>query len=400
MSGLIDTQIRAHRENVESSLFNDSASQTFYEDNVKKRLTTKYSKDDMRMNDAPTAGVSLRGHFGHDLTDDIIIAPNANAANSMLSAYMNDDAYSVTSQGTPNFLTTIWTNKMFEVVNRATVFEKVSHSFQQGTFGATDIKIPTLSFDGNYSLYADQGAQGNAGINTNWVDRQVVDFERTLVYGDKAIAQMAMGKIDYVGKLREGVLRQIKLHADAVGFFGYSANMRIYGLMNDPSLRATISAATGAGGSTLFSGKTAFEIQSDIIAIRQAVTNVAGGQDDDDTKCYLLLPPSAWQYLNTSFPIGGFTVLDWLNRQYPSMELIKAPLLQGTGTPIGSVAPSYAVLIFDNLQGQECLLNAFVTLYNSHGVVRQTSSFEEKISYSLAGGVVSNAIGVQIMRGI
>jgi hypothetical protein len=285
------------------------------------------------------------------------------------------------------------------------VFDEVSHSFQQGTFGITNIKIPTISFSNNYSLYADYSAQGDANINVNWVDRQVVNFERTLLYGDLAIAQMSMGKVDYIGRLREGTMRQIKLHQDALGFFGYSANMNIYGLLNDPSLYATITAGQKAGApsgstSTLWEYGTFFEIIADIISLRQAITSRAGGQDDDDASCFLLLPPAVWQYLLTTSPLGNITVKDWLEKNYKNMRLIKAPLLQGTGTPIGSSTPNQCVLIFETIDGQECLLNSFVTLYNSHGVVRQASSYQEKISYSLGGAIVSNGIGIQIMTGI
>ena len=409
--------LQAIRENIESTMFSDSAIKEKYNEQIKNRLITQNSTE--RLMDGgkvyvpsfstdveKTAGVQLNDAFIGNISDELIIAKNNQHALSIVKQFTsNDDAYSITSQGTPSFLTTVWTNKFYEVITRATVFEEVSHSFQQGTFGITNIKIPTVSFDGNYSLYSDFAAQGNSNINVNWIDRQVVNFEQTLVYGDLAVAQMSMGKIDYISKLRESLMRQIKLHQDALGFFGYSANMNIYGLLNDPSLAPTITAGQKAGApsgnaSTLWQFATFFEIIADIISLRQAITSRAGGKDDDDALCYLLLPTSVWQYLSTPSPLGNITVRDWIQKEYSNMRLIKAPLLDGTGTPIGSSTPNQLVLIMDNFDGQECLLNSFVSLYNSHGVVRSASSYQEKVSYSLGGAIVSNGIGIQIMTGV
>jgi hypothetical protein len=396
---------------IEDGMFSDSVAKNVYNDSIKNRLTYKNSVEktfsgtnvyvpSYSLDVVKTAGMSFNdGYFG-DISDKLIVAQNNQHMSQMIKTF-NDDAFSITSQGTPSYLTTIWTTKLFEVVTRTTIFDKISHSFQQGMFGITDIKIPTVSYTSSPALYSDYGVQGDSGINVNWINRQVVNFERLMVYGDLAVAQMSMGKIDYINQLRSGTLEQIKLHQDAIGFFGYSENMSVYGLLNDPSLSATLTAGIKASsGTTLWQGASFFEIIADIIKVRQAVTSRAGGNDEDDAKCFLLLPPAVWQYLLTTSPLGNITVKDWLKANYPNMELMKAPLLQGTGNPIGSTVPNQMVLIFDTIKGQPCLLNAYATLYNSHGVERLASSFQEKASYSLGGAIVSNAIGIQIMQGI
>lgn len=400
------------RLDIEDKMFNDSIAKDYYENEYKQRLIKKYGVvkstrgediyiPDYVMNDSTTAGISINNEYYGDISDEIIIAKNSQHALSIIDKFQ-DDAYSITSQGVPSYLTTVWTNKFYEVVTRKTIFEEISHSFQQGMLGITNIKIPTISYASNYSLYSDLGAQGDTSINLNWVDRQVVYFERLLVYGDMSVAQMSLGKIDYIGELRAGVMRQIKLHQDAIGFFGYSANMNIYGLLNDPSLYPTITAGqkSAGGGSTLWQYGTFFENIADVISLRQAITSRAGGNDDDDVVMHLLVATSAWQYLMITSPLGNITVKDWIQAQYPKMKIHKAPLLQGTGNPIGSATPNLLVLVYEKLAGQECLLNSFVTLYNSHGVHRQISSFQEKISYGLGGAITVNAIGIQIMRGI
>ena len=158
-------QLSSFKDSVEDSMFNDSIAKDDYELNIKQRLIKKYGVTKVgnslrydptyTFNDAPTAGVGLfdsNGYFG-DISDQIIIAKNSEHAHSIINSAFNDDAYSITSQGTPTFLTTIWTNKFYTVVTRKTVFEEVSHSFQQGMWGITNLKIPTVSFGNNFSLY-------------------------------------------------------------------------------------------------------------------------------------------------------------------------------------------------------------------------------------------------------
>ncbi len=410
-------QLRSTRLDIESQMFADASAKSIYENNIKHKLIHKNGVENtasgrkaylpsMTTNVENTLGVTFNDGMGNygDISNEFILAQNSRHAEQIFGAF-RDDAYSVTSQGTPQYLTTIWTNNLFEVITRANVFDKVSHSFQQGMFGITNIKIPTVSYASNYALYSDFGVQGDSSINVNWIDRQIVNFERTLIYGDLAVAQMSMGKIDYINQLREGMLRQVKLHQDAIGFFGYSTNMEIYGLLNDPSLNPSITAGVKAGApsgsaSTLWVYGIFFEIIADIASLFNAVISRAGGQVDGSTKSYLLIPPVNYtSIVSVTSPLGNITVRKWIEDTYPNMEIIQAPLLQGTGSPIGSTVANQIVLIFDNIEGQPCLLNAFATLYNSHGVVRLASSFQEKISYALGGAIVSNAIGIQIMGG-
>jgi hypothetical protein len=76
------------------------------------------------------------------------------------------------------------------------------------------------------------------------------------------------------------------------------------------------------------------------------------------------------------------------------------PQYQGTGSPIGSVVPNVAQLIFDEIAGQRVAYNVFSSLYNSHGVVRMLSSYEEKISYTISGAFPALPIGIASITGI
>jgi hypothetical protein len=407
-------QFKYTSRDIEDSIFSDSAAQSLYNSNIKQRLIHKNSviqygnslkyEPQYLVQTQKTAGVSLHDSVYGDISNNLIIAQNNEHVRSIYNQF--NDAFSVSSEGVPQYLTTVWTTRVFEVITRAIVIDRVTHDFQQGVWGVTNIVIPVVTFTGLPALYSDYGLQGNTSINVNWINRQVVYFEHPLIYGDLTVAQFSIAKIDYINYMRQSVMEQIKLHQDAIGFYGYSENMQVFGLLNDPGLAPTIQAgikaAAPAGSSqTLWQYATYFEIIADISYLYGTVLARAGGNVGTDEKCYLLVPPSVYVYLTLiTAPLGNIPFKQWLKDSFPNLEIIQAPLLQGTGTPIGSVTPNQVVLIFDNIKGQPSVLNAYTTLYNSHGTVRLASSYQEKVSYGLAGVIITNPLGVQVMSGV
>lgn len=399
-------------EEINNEMFSDSKSRDTF-DTIKKRITykngvkegTTFYSPEYDMNPVNTAGLSIYDGYSGAFHDSVIIAENREQLNAITRRF-DDDAFSIPSSGNMSYFTTVFTTKFIEAITRKTVFDKISSNFQQGIFGTTNIKIPALSSQGNYALYSDYGSQGNTGMNLNWVDRQIVDFERTLNYGDKAVAQMGAAKIDYINRLRTSLMDGIRLHQDAIGFYGYNNNMQIHGLLNDPSLNPTINAGIKAGGqtgaTTLWAYGTFDEIVSDVRRLVTTIISRAGGNVDTETPMSLLLAPAVYGYI-TQISAYSKSVVEQLKALFPNMEIIQAPLLQGTSSgslPIGSGTPNQAVLIVNKIKGENTILNSFVTLYNSHGVIRSASSNSEKISYSLGGAVIVMPIGVQIMTGV
>ncbi len=350
-------------------------------------------------------GIKMMDGF-RDVSKDMTIAKDANEANKLFSniKIAMDDTYSFAqpSNGTIPYFTTIWTNKLVKQLLQTTPSREMSHDFQQGTWATTDIKIPTLAYLGQSAPYADFGGAGNTSINTNWVGRETIRLQRTLTYGDLAVAQMAMGKIDYVASLREALANLVALDQDEINFFGYSG-MNVFGMLNDPNLNATLPApasiANPSSGQWIY--KTFNEIIADINAMVNAVVSRSGGQADSyKDEFFLALPPAVVTYLNNPNSFGVNSIKAYIENTYPKMKIIQAQFLQGTGSPIGSTIANNALMIWNKLGGQECMLHAFSSLWNSHGVVREISYFNEKISYTLSGAIATMPAGIQIMSGI
>lgn len=347
-------------------------------------------------------GVNIIDGF-KNVSNDLMIFKDTNAANQFTKMAMDDTVqFAAPSNGTIPYFTTIWTNKLIKQLLQVTASRKLTHEFQQGQWATTNIKLPTLAYLGQSAPYADFGGAGNTSVNTNWVDRETVRLQRTITYGDLVGAQMSMGKIDYLAALREALANLIALDQDEINFFGYSG-INVFGMLNDPNLNATIpapaSAANPSSGQWIY--KTFTEIIFDINTMVNAIVARAGGNADSyNDKFYLALPPAVVTYLNDPNSFGVNSVKAYIQNTYPNMEIVQAQFLQGSGSPIGASNPNYALMIWERLGGQECVLNAFSSLWNSHGVVREISYFNEKISYTVSGSIVTMPAGVQIMSGV
>jgi hypothetical protein len=312
---------------------------------------------------------------------------------------LDAETFNISSNGVLPWYTTVFTNKMIEQLFQTTPYTVVSTPFQQGQFGSTNVMIPVIAPAGVSKPYDDFSTQGDSSINVTWVNRPLVTLEQTLSYGDLATAQMSLAKIDFVAKMREGVAKIIALDMNKIFFNGY-AIAGIEGLINNSGLRATIAFPNGASGSPLWLNKTYLEISDDIRSLYADCASNGGGQIDFTAKAFLLIPPTVYAYLTKQNTLGTQSVMEYLSRTFTGLEIVQVQNYQGTGSPIGSVLPNYCQLVFKEVGGQDCVLNTFATPYNSHGVLRQLSSYAEKISYVPGGAIVAMPIGVATGSGL
>jgi hypothetical protein len=342
-------------------------------------------------------GMCLTGNRKRD--HEVLILDSSSRSNQFkrnAEAMMMDDdyAYNIGSSGVPNVLTAVWTTRFFKQIYQSTPFRELTTADQQGTFGTTNVKYPLIQGSGVSKLYADHSGLGDSSINLNYLTQQTVTLQRTLTYGDMQTAVMGMAKVDYVAWLREYVATLITLDQNNIGFNGF-AGMQCYGLLNNPGLNPVLVAGSGQW---ITSGTYA-SVVSDIITTVQSIQTLGAGQVDTDDEFIIGLPPCVFGALlyQNSF---GMSVKAYIEGVYPKCKFIQVQNYTGTGTPLGSVAPNYMQVIFKQIAGQDTALGVFSSLYNSHGVVRLLSSYNEKVSYVLGGTVLPMPIGVATLSGI
>lgn len=355
-------------------------------------------------------GMSLNGGRTEAARKNIFLASDHNEAQQMADhmmggmAYDDTVQYGIPSNGVPAPFTTVFTTLTVKQVFQTTPFREFTQDFQQGAFGTTYIMIPTIQGQGVSQLYSDYAPTGQTTINVNWMEREVVYLERTITYGDRATAQMEMGKIDLVSQMREMNATLINLDWNNIGFSGY-VGLRCFGLLNDPSLNPLVPCPDSAANpsSSQWFYKTYLEIAADVRNLFGSIIALAGGQVDFNAKCKLGVPPAVYTFLLNQNALGDQTVMMYLKGVFPNMDIVQVQNYQGTALsdePIGSDVPNTIQLILSSFAGQQVALNAFTTPYNSHGVQRLISSFTEKVSFGLAGAFVTQAQGIATMQGV
>lgn len=324
--------------------------------------------------------------------------------NAIAQIIMDDTyQYSVPSSGVPSYFTTIWTTKWFKTIYQKNTFFELSHEFQQGQWQTTNIKIPTISNQGMMQLYTDDSLAGNTGFNTNWVDRETVTLQQTLSVGDMEQARCGMAKIDAMAMKRESLAENIALTTNNIGFNGF-VGVRCFGLLNDPTLNpeVVLPASASNPSSTQWIYKSGLEIINDVILLHNSITSLSVGQvAPNDQESVLGVPPCVYTLLSQpASNLVTMSVMEYLKGAFPKMKIIMVQNYQGTGTPIGSVTPNYIQLVYSKVGEQECVLNAFSSLWYEHGMIRKESSIAGKVSCTLGGAIVVNGMGVATAQGV
>lgn len=354
------------------------------------RLAELYQKQNEAYSmDGSGYGMRFRA-YDQQYTDEIFLANNRSQLYSMAYAVQQsaNDSFDVPSNGVLPWMTSVYTNKIIEQIFQTRPIWKIATDFQQGAWGITKIFVPVISYGGNSQLYTDNGTLGENTTNLNYLERDSVILQRMLNYGDLANAQMSMGKIDYVARLREGLATQIDLDINNIAFKGY-AGREIYGVLNDPSLNGVIpfpaTAANPASSNWMYASYA--EICANVRALYSQCIGNAGGQLELESPANLTVPPIVYTYLTDQNAIGTQSVKQYLESTFTGLKIVQSENNVG-------VSALTVQLVFDKVAGQDVLLNTFTSVYNSHGALRKESAMVEKISYQLSGSIVAVAIGI------
>ena len=122
------------------------------------------------------------------------------------------------------------------------------------------------------------------------------------------------------------VAEGIAITLNEVGFYGYSTgDNKTYGFLNDPSLPAYTTVATGASTQTVWSSKTFDEICADIKTAVAALQNKLGGRFKPNSDAFTIgVALACEQYLYTMNAYSSKSVMQWINETYPGARVVSA----------------------------------------------------------------------------
>jgi hypothetical protein len=311
----------------------------------------------------------------------------------------------VANAGVPAMLTTMVDPDIIRILFAAEKAAEIFGENKKGTWLDETMMFPVVEHVGEVTSYGDYATGGHAGANTNWPQRQSYRYQVVKEYGELEMDRAGLAKINWVGEIDKAAATTMSRFQNLSYFFG-TAGLQNYGLLNEPSLSASLTPAPKAYGGTAWISSgvimaTANEIYLDIESMFiQLVSQTAGGINRE-SKMTLAMSPTSEAAL-TATNSFNVNVSDLLKKNFPNIT-IKTAVQYGTvsaANPNGIAAGNLCQLIADSIDGQDTGYCAYNEKMRAFPVVRGLSSFQQKVMGGTWGCILRMPMAVASMVGL
>ncbi len=309
------------------------------------------------------------------------------------------------SSGIPAFLTTIVDPIILKILTAKNAATSILDEVRKGDLTMETAMFQVVEHTGNVSSYGDHNNNGRANANTNFPQRQAYLYQTIAEYGERELEREANAKINWAGEVRQAAVTVLNKFQNAMYFKGV-AGLQNYGIQTDPALSPAIAPAPKAwGGLAWLNGTipaaTANEIFSDIQSVVFQLISQSSGNIATDSELILALSPSREGALTAtnSFNVNVKTLL---KDNFPRLRIERA-IQYGAVTaqnPQGIAAGEMMQIIAPNVEGQETGFCAFNEKLRAHPVIRDLSSFRQKMTQGGWGAVIRQPFAIAQMIGI
>lgn len=295
-----------------------------------------------------------------------------------------------------------WLPGFVKVITAARKIDDLCGITTTGSWEDEEIVQGILEPIGNALPYGDYTNVPLASWNTNFVRRTVIRFEKGIKVGMLEEARASRIRISTSSEKRASAALSLEIQRNLVGFNGFNGgNNLTYGFLNDPSLPAYVTvAASGTGGSTLWSSKTFLQIVADIrVAAAQLQTQSQDTINPEDAELTLALPTDAYQYLSVTSDFG-ISVRDWLSKTYAKLRVVSAPQLNYANGG-ANVFYLYAEHVEDGASDDSrTWVQVVPAKFQALGVEKQAKAYVEDYSNATAGVMLKRPYAVVRYSGI
>ena len=309
------------------------------------------------------------------------------------------------NSGIPAFLTTIVDPNILRILTAKNNATKILEEVRKGDWTMETAMFPVVEQTGDVSSYGDYNNNGRANANTNFPQRQSYLYQTIAEYGERELDREGLAKINWASEVREAGVTVLGKFQNLMYFKGI-AGLQNYGIQTDPSLSAPIAPSPKAwGGSSWWNGSaiaaTPNEIYNDILSLLNVlVTNSVGNISADD-ELILALSPHSKAAINAtnSFNVNVRILLEGA---YPNIKIVDAIQYGATSpqNPQGINAGELVQLLAPKVMGQDSGWMAFSEKLRAHPVIRDLSSFRQKLTQGGWGCILRQPFAVAQMLGV
>ena len=305
----------------------------------------------------------------------------------------------------PAMLTTMIDPSVYRILFAANNASKVLPEVKKGTWLDETAMFPVVEHTGEVSSYGDYSENGRAGANTNWPQRQSYLYQTIKEYGERELERAGLARINWVSEIDVAAATVLTKFANLAYFFGIGG-LQNYGLTNDPNLPAAITPATKSYGGVKWVNNgvivaTANEVYADIQSLYLQLVTQTAGLVQQDTKMVLAMSPGSSVAL-TATNSFNVNVSDLLKKNFPNIR-IETAVQYGAlsaSNPQGIAGGNLVQLIAEEIEGQQTGNCAFNEKQRSHPIVRQLSSFRQKLTGGVWGAVIRMPVSFAQMLGV
>nr|DAY19944.1 MAG TPA: major capsid protein [Caudoviricetes sp.] len=310
------------------------------------------------------AGIVFMGG-GKKLMDDKIAAALAMDAQPGLTTVGNS--------GIPAWMLNYVDPQLIEIILQPTKAAEVFGEMKKGDWTTETATFMTVEPTGEVSSYGDYNNNGVSGVNVNFPQRQSYHYQVFTRWGEREVARAGEAKIDYVARVNEASVNALNRFQNKTYLFGVKG-LQNYGVLNDPSLPATTTAAK------TWANSTGEEVYESIRKLFQTLLKQTGGKIDMNTPLLLVCSPTASVDL-TKTNQYNVNVIDQLKKNFPNLRVETIPEYSAT-------SGETVQLIVEELDGQRTLDCAFTEKMRAHNMVLEASSIKQKKSQGTWGAII------------
>lgn len=305
----------------------------------------------------------------------------------------------------PAMLTTMIDPTVIRILFAPNNGAKILGEVKKGTWLDETAMFPVVEHTGEVSSYGDYAENGRAGANTNWPQRQSYIFQTIKEYGERELERAGLARINWVSEIDVAAATVLSKFGNLGYFFGI-AGLQNYGLTNDPNLPTPISPAPKAYGGVKWVNNgvvvaSANEIYNDIQSMFLALTTQSAGLINQETPVVLAMSPTISIALTAtnSFNVNVKTLL---KDNFPNIRFETAVQYGAlsASNPQGIAGGNLVQMIAENVEGQQTGYCAFNEKQRSHPIIRQLSSFKQKLTAGIWGAIIRQPFAIAQLLGV
>lgn len=206
-----------------------------------------------------------------------------------------------------------WFTDIVRALYRGRSAKQVYGVDQVGDWTTEQVVQPKLELTGDMALYDDFSRPPLASYNLGWATRDTVRFETGVEVTKLEEARAAGMRQNAYQLKKEATVLKNDIFSNKVYWNGFEG--RTMGILN------SIGSATSVGFNMKDAATTVLTIQNKFATWVQDLTNRLAGNFDPTRDAVIFNLPLAWQSVMTKTTEYGWSVSDWLKKQYPNVEI-------------------------------------------------------------------------------